>query len=159
MTRDDIAIKFSLLRLVSSFWISGHVFLSYAIHFWVYLSQCEMERTDPSSQNHNIVQLAINYSGRKAPSLKMQMFFFSPSSTSNFSRLRSTVLMLIGSRLWWSCCLLVLITCGLSTWADDAMEIAKEEMWTTEVWFGSMDCLFERSYHLQMHTPTAVDPH
>ena len=35
-----------------------------------------MERTDPSSQNHNFVQLAINYSGRKAPSLKMQMFFF-----------------------------------------------------------------------------------
>ena len=31
--------------------------LSYAIHFWVYLSQREVERTDLASQNHNFVLL------------------------------------------------------------------------------------------------------
>ena len=34
--------------------------LTYAIHFWVYLSQSEVERTDLASQNHNFVQFAIN---------------------------------------------------------------------------------------------------
>ena len=32
--------------------------LTYAIHFWVYLSQSEVERTDLASPNHNFVQFA-----------------------------------------------------------------------------------------------------
>ena len=50
--------------------------------------------------------------------------------------------MLIGSRLWWSRCLLVLIMCGQSTWADDVMGIAKDEMWTTQVWFACLTWLY-----------------
>ena len=37
--------------------------LSYAIHFWVYLSQREVERTDLPSPNHNS-RIAINYSAQ-----------------------------------------------------------------------------------------------
>ena len=48
------------------------------------------------------------------------------------------------------------------SWADDMVQVAKNEMWASEVCFacllGSVDCLLERSYHLQTHTPAAVDP-
>ena len=40
--------------------------------------------------------------------------------------------------------------------------LAKNEIWAREVCFaklGSMECLLERSYHVQTHTPAAVDPH
>ena len=100
------------------------------------LSGCTLQywRASVSGQCRTIVTRA----GRLRL-LKWRCFFIVVVVVSNF---------LIGSRPWLSRCLLVVITCEQSTvgrWRDAQL--------------GFKNCLFERSYHLQMHTPTAVDPH
>ena len=93
------------------------------------------------------------YSGRKAPNLKMQMDFFFvvvvlcqlsdwPSAPDYYNVVCS----------WWS-------RVGKVQWADERRKKCRRLKCALLPWLGSMDCLFERSYHLQMHTPTAVDPH
>ena len=50
----------------------------------------------------------------------------------------------------------------MGSWADDMVHVAKNEMWASEVCFAYLTwpCgLLERLYHLQTHTPVAVDPH
>ena len=48
--------------------------LTYAIHFWVCLSQSEVERTDLASQNHNFVQFAINSTEKRLHKSKSTWF-------------------------------------------------------------------------------------
>ena len=59
----------------------------------------------------------------------------------------------------------VLCSWAKYSWADDMVQVAKKEMWTSEVCFkllalpGSVDCLLERSYRLQTRTTAVVEPH
>ena len=53
--------------------------LSYAIHFWIYLSQREVKRTDLASQNHTFAQSAINSiekTLRKSKSIGLGALYF-----------------------------------------------------------------------------------
>ena len=43
------------------------------------------------------------------------------------------------------------------SWAKYSWENDMEQALLTQL--GYMDCLLERSYHLQTHSPAAVDPH
>ena len=78
------ALKFSPLRLVSSLWLSGYFVLSYAIHFWVYLSQPEVEWTNLASQNHNFV---LPHSKLKRMYCKMTWSEYSACEPISISRL------------------------------------------------------------------------
>ena len=53
----------------------------------------------------------------------------------------------------------VLCSCTKYSWADDVVQVAKNEMWAREALLDSMHCLLERSYHLQTHMPAAVGPY
>ena len=56
----------------------------------------------------------------------------------------------------------VLCSWAKYSWADDTVYVAKNEMWASEVCFAYLTwpCgLLERLYHLQTHTPVAVDLH
>ena len=65
--------------------------------------------------------------------------------------------MLIGWRTWHATNNHILCSWVKYSWADDMVQVAKNEMWASEVCFaylelGSMYRLLERSHHLQMHT-------
>ena len=50
----------------------------------------------------------------------------------------------------------VLCSCAKYSWADDTVQVVKNEMWASEVCFACLTWLYgllERSYHLQTHKP------
>ena len=64
------------LLLVSSFWLSGHLLLAIKFIFEFIWVNVRWNRPTWQPKTATVVQSAISYSGRKAPSLKMQMVCF-----------------------------------------------------------------------------------
>ena len=89
-----------------------------------------------------MIVFVVNYSGRELPYVVVVFFFFRGGG-------RLPVFMLIGWRAANNH-----VVCS---WAKYSWENDMEQALLTQL--GHMDCLLERSYHLQTHSPAAVDPH